>query len=421
MADALTLEVHDNNLGWIKAGELTFAARDDVRLEYDLDYAAEHLGRRDCAAFSMNMPVDVRTHKGELPPFILDLVPQGEPLKRLLRRYQIGRDDAYDEILARVPLASPGNIRIAEPWQQVDDLREGYHEAGFLREDIISYKREFVDYMERHGAPIGGTTGAGGGSPKFLLREDAAGRFHADGMLDDRLTTRAVLLKFPYTDSRNSRELLRVEKIYYDFLRELPLITGDALEFDHDVLFINRFDRQRDATRRLCYHGLESFYSAHGIAVHGARLQHEDNLRMLARYSSKPVTDMIEYIKRDLVNVILANSDNHGRNWSLIKRPDEVRLSPIYDVTAMRFFEGDFIVELTRWEPSHVPIAARLAWVQRTFAALRDQLLPDLRLFLEALGNVDDRLDALGVNPDFLARSKTERNQLMNELKAALR
>ena len=142
---------------------------------------------------------------------------------------------------------------------------------------------------------------------------------------------------------------------------------------------------------------------------------------MLARYSSKPVPDMIEYIKRDLVNVILANSDNHGRNWSLIKRPDEVRLSPIYDVTAMRFFEGDFIVELTRWEPSHVPIAARLAWVQRTFAALRDQLLPDLRLFLEALGNVDDRLDALGVNPDFLARSKTERNQLMNELKAALR
>jgi len=420
MANALTLEIHDNNLGWVKAGELTFAARGEVRWEYDLDYAAEHLGRLDSVAFSINMPVDVRTHKGELPPFILDLVPQGEPLKRLLRRYQIGRDDAYDEILARVPLASPGNIRIAEPWRQVDQLRDGYHEAGFLREDIISYKREFVEYMERHGAPIGGTTGAGGGSPKFLLRQDAAGRFHADGMLDDALTTRAVLLKFPYTDSQNSRELLRVEKIYYDFLRELPLVTGDALEFDHDVLFINRFDRQRDDAGRLCYHGLESFYSAHGIAVHGARLQHEDNLRLLARRSSEPAFDMIEYIKRDLVNVILANSDNHGRNWSLIKRPNEVRLSPIYDVTAMRFFEGDFIVELTRWEPPHVPLAARLAWVQQTFASLRDRLVPELRLFLAALGNVEERLTTLGVNRDFLSRSKIERDQLMSELKAVL-
>ena len=409
MADALTLEIHDNNLGWVNAGELTFAARGDVRWEYDLDYAADHLGRQDSAAFSINMPVDVRSHKGELPPFILDLMPQGEPLKRLLRRYQIGRDDAFDEILARVPLASPGNIRIAEPWRQVDHLRDGYHEAGFLR-----------DYMERHGAPIGGTTGAGGGSPKFLLRQDAAGRFHADGMLDDRLTKRAVLVKFPYTDSQNSRELLRVEKIYYDFLRELPLITGDALEFDHDVLFINRFDRQRDDAGRLCYHGLESFYSAHGIAVHGARLQHEDNLRLLARCSSEPVADMIEYIKRDLVNVILANSDNHGRNWSLIKRPSEVRLSPIYDVTAMRFFEGDFIVELTRWEPPHVPLAARLAWLQQTFASLRERLIPELRLFLTALGNVDERLRLLGVNRDFLSRSKIERDQLMSELKTTL-
>ena len=86
----------------------------------------------------------------------------------------------------------------------------------------------------------------------------------------------------------------------------------------------------------------------------------------------------------------------------------------------MRFFEGDFIVELTRWEPPHVPLAARLAWLQQTFASLRERLIPELRLFLTALGNVDERLRLLGVNRDFLSRSKIERDQLMSELKTTL-
>ncbi|MCX6129496.1 MAG: HipA domain-containing protein, partial [Proteobacteria bacterium] len=235
------------------------------------------------------------------------LIPQGEPLKRLMRRYGIAQDHQYEEILTQAPLASPGNIRVKEPWVEIERVRPNYQSQGFTRDDIIKYQSDFIEYMERIGAPIGGTSGAGGGSPKFLLREDHQGRFHADGMLDDSKTKYAWLIKFPYTDSNNSKAISQVEKRYYDFIRTLPLVTGDEIQISDDVLFIKRFDRERDIDGRLLYHGLESLYSAHNIATHGSLLWHEDNLRLLAQVSTNPPGDILEYLKRDLLNQMLAN------------------------------------------------------------------------------------------------------------------
>lgn len=67
---------------------------------------------RDRYALSIAIPVDLRLHVGELPAFVQDLIPQGEPLKRLLSRYKLQNDKDYKAILSTVPLAPPGNIRV---------------------------------------------------------------------------------------------------------------------------------------------------------------------------------------------------------------------------------------------------------------------------------------------------------------------
>lgn len=39
-----------------------------------------------------------------------------------------------------------------------------------------------------------------------------------------------------------------------------------------------------------------------------------------------------DYLRRDLINKILGNADNHGRNTAIIRTRDAVRLAPIYDL-----------------------------------------------------------------------------------------
>lgn len=397
---------------------MNFKGPDLVALEYDIDYASEFFGNRDRFALSLRYPVDLRVSEGPLPGFVLDLIPQGEPLKRVLRRYQLKDTATIEAILSLAPLAPPGNIRIKEPWQDIEQRRASYKHHGFTRSDITQRNRDFLDYMEKSGAPIGGTSGALGGSPKFLMRRDADGRYHAEGWLDDNDTLDAYLVKLPYTDSENSRLLSRVEKTYYDILRELPVSTGAAIEIEDDTLFIKRFDRVRDQSGRLLYHGLESLYSAQGINVHAAHLRHEDNIQLIAEYSSAKAEDILEYLSRDILNQMLANTDNHGRNTSIIKTETETRLSPIYDVTAMQFFNGDFITELTRWDAERATLAARLAWVTSTTQIDRNFLQGRLLKLAQHTQHIGSMMAERGVPHDIIERSRLQRERMQHALEA---
>lgn len=412
----LTLQIHHNDLGWLDAATLAFKSKRNIRLEYDIDYAAEYIGRRDRFALSVAIPVDLGVHDGELPAFVHDLIPQGEPLRRLLSRYSLQDENDYEAILSTIPLAPPGNIRVKEPWAEIEARRPSYQAHGFTRSDITERNRDFIDYMESSGAPIGGTSGAGGGSPKFLLREDKKGRLHAEGWLDDHKTTKAFLVKLPYSDSENSRVLAHVEKIYYDLLRELPLVTGDPLEITGDTLFITRFDRIRTPLGTLNYHGLESLYSAHSVNQYGARLRHEDNISLLLSVSNSPSENIFEYLKRDFVNQMLANTDNHGRNTSLLKKDHDVRLSPIYDVTAMQFFMGDIITELTRWDEEHQNLTARVDWLAQSTQLMRDEIVVELKKFARQCLHLEKKMTAFGIPRDIIDRSRPARDSILEAM-----
>jgi serine/threonine-protein kinase HipA len=415
----LTLQIHDSDRGWLDAAEIQFRTRDEVRISYDLDYASDFEKSMGSQALSLRLPVSFQPYQGPLPGFILDLIPQGEPLKRVLARHKIKKDDDYEVVLRSVPLSSPGNVRVKEAWSQVESERLSYRHTGFTAADIVKYQSDFIDYMRDVGAPIGGTSGAGGGSPKFLLREDRAGRFHADGMLDDSKTKQAWLIKFPYTDSRNSIMLSITEKAYYDLIRDLPLHSGPAIDLIDTVLFIQRFDRESSG-EKILYHGLESFYSSHGISVHGAPLLHEDNLMLIHKFSSNAELDVLEYLKRDSLNQVLANPDNHGRNTSFLKKNESIRIAPIYDVTAMKFFKSELITRLTNWTPSNKRMSDRISWVENNFAISQRTIKETLKDFLASLETHLPKLASYGVPQEIIDQSKQDREFEMDSLREAL-
>lgn len=412
----LTIEIHESDLGWIKAAEMIDLGDEQVRIEYDIDYAAEYFGRKDVMALSVSFPVGLDLYTGPMPGFMLDLIPQGVGLKRLCQKYQIHRENDYWSILATVPLASPGNLRIKEPWESIEESRPSYQLQGFTREEILRERHRFVDYMDQHGGPVGGTSGAAGGSLKFLLRLDHKNRFHADGYLDDSKTSQAIMVKFPFTDSQNAKDISRCEKSYYDVLRTFPLITGEAINIFDDTLFIVRFDRVRKAQGGLYYWGLESFYSAHKIHTYGARLSHEENIELIFQHSSDFKSDLLEYLMRDIINRALGNTDNHGRNTSFIKTNHSIRLSPIYDVTAMKYFESDPIVPSTHWDDEHRKVIPRLNWVAETYSFKRDELHQTLKALIPMIKNLERSLEKAAMPITLLEKTKEDRQTALAEL-----
>lgn len=415
----LTLEHHDNNDGWLKAGELTFHRDQEVHFEYDLDYGTTHFGKKGSKSVSIRMPVNLhQIYKGHPLAFIIDLIPQGPQLKKLLARHNILRDDSYFEILSKAPLAPPGNLRIAEPWRDIEAERAQYQHEGFSIDEVLAKNLGFIEYMEDFGAPIGGTTGAGGGAPKFLLRQDFNDRYHADGVLDDSQTKKAIMLKFPFTDSQNSLDLVRAEKAYYDVLKRMSFKTHKEIQLKSNILFIERFDRIRN-NGRLEYYGLESLYSANDKNVHGSPLNHEDNLKLLSQYSTEAHQDILEYFKRDLINQALCNTDNHGRNTSLLKKDESITLSPVYDVSPMLFFQEP-ITELTKWNSKNKDLGSRCRWLSEELDIHETDVKESLRQLLDDCKDLERHLKSSGVPQTFISRGESAREATIKSIKEVL-
>ena len=319
------------------------------RLQYDIDYAVTYLGNR-AAELIPGLTVGFELFRFEQwPPFLVDLLPGGAGRRAWLRRMQAENDGPQMDwhLLTKGAGAPPGNLRIAEA---VLTPPPDHFKIGFPRGDIIEQRERFLDYAEERGAHVAGASSVQGEAPKYLLAEDHAGMFHAEGALPDEKIKKFWLVKFPRgrrTDERN-RQVLRNEAPYLEVARKFGIRTGEPLVYDDDVLFVPRFDRKVSGGRveRL---GMHSLYAVANIAEFGAAVRHDIYCRALAKVVVDPVQELREYIRRDILNLALRNTDNHGRNTAVLRTNGQVRLSPLFDFAPM-FLDPEGIGRVSRWE-----------------------------------------------------------------------
>ena len=169
--------------------------------------------------------------------------------------------------------APPGNLRIAEA---VPSPPPDHFKLGFVRRDIIEQRERFLDYAEERGAYVAGASSVQGEAPKYLLVEDHAGLFHAEGALPDEKARKFWLVKFPRgrrTDKRN-QQVLRNEAAYLEVARRFGIRTGEPLVYEEGALFVPRFDRNVSDGRveRL---GMNSLYAVANIPGFGAVVHHD--------------------------------------------------------------------------------------------------------------------------------------------------
>ena len=367
MYEALTIQAYINGQ-WHDALNLSISDTHAVAAaRMTTSYTSSYL--HDCIevtenifeyAVSVNVPVNwsaVDT-KG-FPAFVYDIIPAGHAKASLLKRFSDEKPPEMDLdlfLLGRCTPSPIGNLRVKE---SVEALEDSGVEA-FARQEVVERTNDFLEYAYEAGAALGGATGAQGEAPKLLLAEGRDGQFYADAMLDDSLVQAHWLVKFARNKvTEIDRNILRAEYQYYKAVASLGLnaVSTNGLsleEADKPSLWMPRFDRIVDGgqVERIA---LESVYSLLGNTEPGSKLKHEVVLaKLIELWQMSGQVDEIpelifEYIRRDLLNRILGNSDNHGRNTSIFRYRGRFDLAPIYDLAPM-MLDSEGVTRATKWE-----------------------------------------------------------------------
>ncbi|MCF6761325.1 type II toxin-antitoxin system HipA family toxin [Pseudomonas fragi] len=374
----LTLQLYSDGQ-WLDAMILKFPEPEKsldgpCRFAYTQSYLVDHLEAIDspfAPSVSACVPLewDAR-HLKKAPAFLHDIAPAGAAKKILIK--QVGRekpehlsDDLF--LLGRSTPGPIGHLRIKESYERLDKRQA----MGFSREDVIVRDNSFLEYAHEQGAAIGGATGAGGEAPKLLMAEGVDGLLYPDATLEDARVKQHWFIKFARNKAlERDQIILRSEFHYYKALQALGIETvpvqGLALEEGRKPsLWMQRFDRNVSAHGVERY-AVESIYSLAQVTEPGSAMSHLEVVQLLAGLWARAgqqdhIEDLVaEYLRRDLINKILGNSDNHGRNTAIIRGADSFRLAPIYDLAPM-VMDDEGITRTTKW-PLDIERAGEIDW-----------------------------------------------------------
>lgn len=372
--------------------------------EYDVAYTVEQLENLPSHRVSLCYPVSFELFRStRWPAFLLDIMPSGAGRRVWLRRLGLTDGAGADwELLRNGAGNPPGNIRIAGA-----ALPPGPPHPGFSRDEIVEKNADFIEYAEERGAVVTGATDVQGDAPKFLLVRDRNLRWHPDGALTDNEAKDYWIVKFPRGRTEADRTVLRNESPYIEVARRFGLRVGAPLELIEDALFIPRFDRTV-AGGSVIRHGLESLCSAAGIAEYGRSGNHSVFCTAISRHATDPNSEITEYIRRDILNAALRNTDNHGLNTSFLKQEDgSVALSPIYDFAPM-FLDPEGIPRSSRWEGALEPIIGRPAWglIAQSLSSVinSDELLAVLLRDADLVARLPETMKECGVEDHVIDR-----------------
>ncbi|UVW34177.1 HipA domain-containing protein [SAR92 clade bacterium H455] len=419
--------------------ELAAGHNGACRLEYFLDYASEHIEDALAvrAGVSCRYPVDFDLHDEQSwPAFLLDILPNGAGRAHWLKRLNMADAHAADwPLLLRGTAFPPGNLRIKEAVDaRVDDLDVPRADGeivkladhpGFTLEDICQRQEQFIEYAYQNGAQTAGASDVQGVAPKFLMTQDRAGRWHAEGVLDDDKIASHYLIKFPRGRTEADRQVLRIEALYMDLAKALGLKVHGPLQWQRDTLIIPRFDRVLEAEAVVTRIGMESLSALAGITKYGIEYggspSHNVLCQALARYTTDPEQELVEYIKRDIANVVLGNKDNHARNTAVFRYENGlVTLTPLFDFAPM-YLDPEGIPRACRWEGDQ-EVGGTPNW-QKVIAALPEgisyeRLKTELAAFAVLLEQLPDIMEATQVDREIITARMPVIKQHVKQLNA---
>lgn len=350
---------------WRRAGELRALGPDRAQFSYLPEYVFGNSPQPVALGLPVSLaPPDefVEDEIGmrpntQVPAFVYDLVPQGRGRRHLIDLLNLTDSDALVMPLVMAGAFNPiGRLRLASAvaFYQDQASKETQHGEfeGLRLEDILTRTDEFLDHISLHSMLATGTTGVQGVAPKFLLTTNREGRWYADLALADADAHEHWLLKLPRGKSDEDRAVLRNEAAYLRLAAMAGIRTHAEPMLKREMLFVRRFDRAvvNGQVRRL---GQESIASVIGQRGFGVAQSQQTLLAGIRAVATDPLQETIEFIKRDVLNMAMRNTDNHARNTAMQTDVDgTVRLTPLFDFAPM-FMDPEVVPRSCHWRDAN--------------------------------------------------------------------
>ncbi|TVQ35397.1 MAG: type II toxin-antitoxin system HipA family toxin [Wenzhouxiangella sp.] len=357
MADLAIIEIFRDGQ-WLPSASLEPLGGEHARVDYLPEYVFD---QEKPWPISLTFPVQFGVSfdhdpRPQLPAFLYDLVPQGPGRKLLVELLGLRDHDGLGLPLLLAGAFNPiGALRI--------DQAVSFHESfldqqalpanftrGFRLVDLVMRQPEVIESLSAHAMLSAGTTGVQGAAPKFLLSADADGLLHPDMALADSEARSHWLVKGPRGRHRDDHLIIRAEAAYLRVAAACGLHVHrvDQIIVHGNWLQLPRFDRQVDdhGVHRLAQ---ESLASLAGLQGFGKPCSLNRLLGAIREHSSAPMDDTLEFMKRDVLNQALRNTDNHARNHAMQRLPNgEIRLTPLFDFAPM-FRDPELIPRALHW------------------------------------------------------------------------
>jgi serine/threonine-protein kinase HipA len=390
--------------------------------EYDLDYAFEDT----LEPVSLRLPVDANHHTfAHWPAFFYDLIPQGRG-----RKFLLGQLDLVDGPGADFPLVCAGGfnpigrVRVAEAVEYFEQHIQRHDargmDKGFTLAEIIERGEAFHERMMIHSMLAAGTTGVQGAAPKYLLTRDRQGLWHADGALIDAEAASHFIVKRPRGNSDADKKVLRNEAAYMDVAASMGIRTHGKLERHDDSLFIPRFDRLVENGKVIRLHQ-ESAASLAGLVGFDASPSQFELLYALRTVVTDKTAETIEFLKRDVLNLAMRNTDNHARNTAVQKIGHEVRLTPLFDFAPM-YLDPEGISRAARWY--HPATRKELTEWRDVIAVLEleegevNHISLELQKFGEQMNELNQHMKQADVDDDIVAFLRPNIEEQIRQLRS---
>jgi serine/threonine-protein kinase HipA len=401
------IEIHRHG-EWAKAAEFIPA---EAGHRATFEYLPEYVFLDDAEPISLTLPLTMERQgvDGDFghpccPPFLLDLVPQGRGRDLLAKELALANTEDNDLSLAQHGAFNPvGNLRLNTAVAFYQRRRAAHEEAcrGFTLKDILDRPDTFREHIFVHEMLSAGTAGLQGVAPKFLLTRSRNDLWYADAALPDLEAESHWLVKMPRGRDVSDLTILRNEAAYLEVANSCGLRTAGKPILRGDMLFLPRFDRLHTPNRNVLRLHQETLASLAGCYDHGLMIPLFDLVEAFRCHVHDPVGEMIEFIKRDILNLALRNPDNHARNTSVQRLADgRVQLTPLYDFAPM-YLDRDLIARGCRWKRDRGEISDwnDIVAQLQTDEQGRDQILVALKTFAEKVENLPGVMASCGVDP----------------------
>lgn len=329
--------------------EIGRVTRDGSRLSFTYDEAWRQRGQ--AIPLSLSMPLSGASYgDGVIAPWMWGLLTDHEiVLARIAKQHQVSAGNVF-ALLWCVGEDCSGAVQFAAPARAASMAQDG--EVHWLTEPDIADRltRLRLDYATGR-MPAEGQFSLAGAQPKTALAL-IGGRW---GVPSGRIPTTHIL-KPPMADldghAYNEVFCLRLAE-----RAGLRAARAEVRRFgDETTIVIERYDRAPARNGSFIRIHQEDMCQAAGI--HPSLKYEKDggpgikSIMDILAYSSDPDTDRRRFIDALALNFLIAGTDAHAKNYSVLLGVRQARLAPLYDVASyLPYYD-----RVGRWDDVRMPM-----------------------------------------------------------------